>query len=43
MKVITKDVRVMVQDGVERGGIKGPKCDGLSRPRLCSSIVDVEG
>lgn len=33
----------MVQDCVERGGIKGPKCDSLGGPRFGSSIVNVEG
>ena len=33
----------MVQDGAERSGIEGPKCDSLGGPRFSSSIVNVEG
>lgn len=32
----------MVQNGVERGSIKGAKCDSLGGPRLGRSIVNVE-
>ena len=42
-KAITKHVGVVVQDGAERGGIEGPKCDSLGGPRFSSSIVNVEG
>jgi len=40
---VTKHVGVVVQDGTERSGIEGPKCDSLGGPRFGRSIIDVEG
>ena len=43
MREGVKDVRIVVEDGVEGSRIKGASGDGLGGPGLCACIVDVDG